>query len=116
MKFLLDENISETVSRGLRDAGYSVVHILDVGYEGRSDEDIMEFAQREKRIIVTHDKDFGNLVRFPVRTHAGVILIRLRNQSPRNTLIYLSRLLRMGENLSGKLVIIREGEYRIIGK
>ncbi|TSC78126.1 MAG: hypothetical protein G01um101433_413 [Parcubacteria group bacterium Gr01-1014_33] len=76
----------------------------------------MEFARRERRIIVTHDKDFGNLVRFPVRTHPGVILIRLRNQSPLNALAYLLKLLRAGKNLSGKLVLIREGEYRIIGK
>lgn len=116
MKFLLDENISRTVSRGLRDAGYDVVHVLDAGYAGKPDEDIIRFARRAGRVIVTHDRDFGNVLRFPVATHAGVILLRLRNQSPQNTLAHLLRFLRSRKGIFGKLVIIREGEYRIIGK
>lgn len=71
MKFLLDENISQTVSRGLRDAGYDVLHVLDAGYAEKPDEDIIRFAKRADRIIITHDRDFGNVLRFPVASHAG---------------------------------------------
>lgn len=115
MRFLLDENISQTVSRGLRDSGYGVLHVLDTRYCARPDEDIIKFARRERRVIVTHDKDFGNLLRFPAHSHAGVILIRLRNQSPHNTLKYLLGFLRQDRKVSRKLVVIREGGYTIVG-
>ncbi len=115
MKFLLDENVSQTAGRGLRDAGYDVLHVLDTPYRSAGDEEILKFAKRERRVIVTHDKDFGNLLRFPVETHAGVILIRPRNQTPPNTLRHLLKFLSVRGSLFGNLVIIRESEYRIVG-
>lgn len=115
MRFLLDENISQTVSRGLRDAGHDVLRVLDTAYRSQPDEDVIKFASRDKRIIITHDKDFGNLLRFPVAAHIGVILVRLRNQNPQNTLKHVLALLQSRDSIAGKLVIIRESEYRIIG-
>lgn len=116
MRFLLDENISRTVSRGLCDAGHDVMHVLDTRYRARPDAELIQFAKKEKRIIITHDKDFGNIILFPARNHAGVILMRLRNQRPYNALKYLLDFLSQKKKISGRLAIIRERGYMITGK
>lgn len=116
MKFLLDENVSQSVGQGLRDAGHDAVHIRETDLAGASDEEVMGRALAERRIIITHDKDFGNVLRFRIADHAGVVLIRLRNQNPDNTLVHLRHLFAMGRPLAGRLVIVRENAYRIIDK
>lgn len=114
MKFLLDENVSETLSQSLRDAGFSVIHVSEVGLESALDEEIISFARKNKLIIITHDKDFGNLIRFPLQIHYGVILLRFRNQRPSNVFPYLFEFLKQARNLKSRLVILREDGFRII--
>jgi predicted nuclease of predicted toxin-antitoxin system len=116
MKFLLDENISKTVTRHLRDAGFDVVHILEIMFQGKPDEAIINRAIEENRIIITHDKDFGNLLRFPLQQHNGVIMMRFHNQIPRNTAAHLLDFLSKNKSLQlqSRLVILRESGWRII--
>ena len=116
MKFLLDENISKTVTQRLRDAGFDVMHILEMGLQGKPDEDVMAVAVRESRIILTHDKDFGNILRFPLQKHSGVIIMRFHNQAPPNTARYLLDFLSKNETsqLQSRLVILRESGWKIL--
>lgn len=116
MKFLFDENTSRTFTRHLQEAGFDVVHVVDVGLAGKSDNDVMKLAQKERRVIITHDKDFGNLIRFPLQQHFGVIMIRLRNQSPLNATRHVLELLEKirGQNLKSCLVILAEQGFRLI--
>jgi predicted nuclease of predicted toxin-antitoxin system len=116
MRFLLDENISKTVTQHLRDADFDVVHVLAIGLQGKPDEEIMVVAIKEKRIILTHDKDFGNLLRFSLQHHHGVIMMRLHSQTPQNVVVHLSEFLSRNKTLQlkSRLVILREGGWRII--
>ena len=114
MKFLLDENISQSVAEGLREAGFRIYHILDFDLGGATDEGILVFAKKKKLTIITHDKDFGNLIRFPTQNHYGVIILRFRNQKPQNLLLFLLRFLSDYKDFKSKLVILREDAFRII--
>lgn len=116
MKFLLDENISQTVTRTLHEAGFSVTHVIDVELDQSSDEKILAFAKRKKLTIITHDKDFGNLIRLYKQSHHGVILLRFRNQKPNSVSLYLLRFLKTQKSLRSKLVVLREDGARIIGE
>ncbi len=50
---------------------------------GEKDEAILARAQLEKRVVLTHDKDFGELAfRFALAAESGVILIRLGGSNP----------------------------------
>lgn len=113
-RFLLDENISQTVSQILRDSGFSVLHIEEVGLSNSADEDILAFAKKRRLTVITHDKDFGNLIRFPVQNHYGVILLRFRDQRPQNVLLHLLPFLKDHKNLKSRLVILREDGFRIV--
>lgn len=114
MQFLLDENISQSVTRSLCEAGFSVIHILDVGLNQSPDEKILVYARKHNLIVITHDKDFGNLIRLYTQRHSGVILLRFRNQKPENVVMHLLHFLNIYKNIKSKLIVLREDGARII--
>lgn len=77
-KFLADENITPRVVKTFKEAGFATESIYDVKLQGASDEKIITFAKKNNYIIITHDKDFGNLLHSPDQSHAWVILFRSR--------------------------------------
>lgn len=83
LKLLLDENIGKEVFIFLKRQGYDTVSILNVK-PGMVDWEVLELAQKDKRIVITLDKDFGHLIYFRSQPHAGVILLRLTDESPKN--------------------------------
>ena len=80
MRFLLDANIALSVKQKLRIAGFEAFHVADVKLGTASDGEILAFAKRHRYIVITHDKDFGNVIRIPIASRRGVILLRLRDQ------------------------------------
>lgn len=115
-RFLADENIAPRVIDALKKEKFNVLSVYEKGLSAAPDEKILKTAQKEKRIILTHDKDFGNLVRQSYQSHGGVILLRLRNQSPQNVIHNLIPFLKeiKLDKIKNRLVIFQEGKVRII--
>ena len=61
LRFLTDENISETVLAYLRHRGHDVLDVKESGLAGYDDEVLLNPATEQNRVIVTHDSDFGML-------------------------------------------------------
>lgn len=78
LKLLVDENISPLVAMELRRLGYDAVHAKDVGLKGCKDMQLMAFARKTGRSLVTLDADFANVRRYPVGSHSGIIRLRLK--------------------------------------
>ncbi len=77
MLFLANENVAKTIVEGLRKNGHDVLSAKE-SMRGQPDDIILSRAQAEKRIVLTHDKDFGELaIRLGLPAESGVILIRL---------------------------------------
>ena len=83
MKFLTDENVSVTLLKGLRTAGFEAIDIKEKKLFGLPDEKVLEMAVTHKLIIITHDKDFLNITKRIQLGHFGIIILRFRNQNPR---------------------------------
>ncbi|MBI2444057.1 MAG: DUF5615 family PIN-like protein [Candidatus Magasanikbacteria bacterium] len=81
MRLLVDANISYRLVRWLRQAAHDVVAVLEIDANA-SDEKILRRAVREKRSIITYDKDFGELIFRHRRSHWGVILLRVKDETP----------------------------------
>jgi predicted nuclease of predicted toxin-antitoxin system len=80
MRLLADENISPDLVSWLRDAGHDVVAVREVA-RGEPDPRVLELAEDEGRILLTEDKDFGDLV-FRERLPAtGIILLRFHTRT-----------------------------------
>lgn len=82
MRIVADENISNTVIQKLRQKGHDVISIKETK-SAATDPNILKQAQQEKRLVLTHDKDFGELAfRYGLPSDCGIILLRLSGQSP----------------------------------
>ncbi len=107
IKFLTDENISKSLVRALRKSGYDIKDIKEEKLFGISDIEVINTAKEENRVILTHDKHFGNLVNYPLQSHCGVVLIRYRDQSPEYVIPRLIVLLdKLKNKLNGSLILI----------
>ncbi len=77
MRFLMNENVSGTVIGTLRQHGHDVLSVKE-SMRSAADDVILARAQVDLRILVTHDKDFGELAfRVGLPAESGVILLRL---------------------------------------
>jgi len=61
MVFLVDANLGRKFTRLLNNAGYEAAFINDI-LKNASDEEILAVAERQKQVIITSDKDFGELI------------------------------------------------------
>jgi len=79
MKIKLDENLPTALAEELRKLGYDTHTVPEEGLAGYVDPDIWAAAQNEGRFLVTQDLDFSDIRQFTPGTHAGILLVRLRN-------------------------------------
>ena len=84
MRFLVNENVSGTVIEKLRQSGHDVLSVKE-SMRSVQDDVILSRAQAEQRIVVTHDKDFGELAfRARLPASCGIVLFRLSGSDPEN--------------------------------
>ena len=79
-KFVIDEDMPRSTGTILKEHGYDIKDVRDYGFRGAEDEEIYEFAQREKAVILTGDRDFGNILRFPLGNHFGIVIAHFPNE------------------------------------
>ena len=113
MRFLVDENFPGTAVTVLEAAGHDVVWVRAVA-PGASDLDVLASAAREKRILVTFDKDFGELARgSALPSGCGVILLPLPMPRPGDVGRRLSDLITAREDWAGYFSVIEPGRIRM---
>lgn len=113
MRFLVNENISRTVIRELRTQGHDVLSVKE-SMGGASDEVVLVRAREENRLIVTQDKDFGELAfRWGLLPPSGVVLLRLTGESPESDNRLTLEILSGAEDFPGNFVVAESGRVRI---
>ena len=113
LRFLVDESCDFAVVRALRAEGYDVLAISEVACRS-DDRELIDQASREKRVLLTEDKDFGWLVFASHADSAGVILIRFPGNARQTLIQAVSQLVReQGEELLGTFVVVQPGHIRI---
>jgi predicted nuclease of predicted toxin-antitoxin system len=81
MRFLADENFPRAAVQALRSANHDVVWVQEVA-PGIKDEAVLQQAQDEDRVLITFDKDFGELAfRRGLPSSSGIILLRITMHS-----------------------------------
>jgi len=113
MKFLVDECTGTAVVACLRDKGHDAVAVVEVMPEA-DDMEILDRAVLEGRIVVTNDKDFGELVYRSGGEHRGVVLLRLRDERAANKVRMIKVVLaQVGERLRNHYVVVTEAGIRV---
>jgi predicted nuclease of predicted toxin-antitoxin system len=113
MRFLADENVSRLVVDRLRSAKFDVQAMTDIG-PGTSDPDVLEAARTKDRIVITEDRDFGELVVRQRLAVGGIILLELDHlsnaaEADRVPEVVLSH----AAKLAVHLVVIEPGRIRL---
>ncbi len=113
MRFLADESCDFAVVRALRGAGHDVVAIAEVAPRA-DDEWVIDMAVQEGRLLLTEDRDFGQLVYAAGHESSGVIFLRFpAGARARIADEVLSLVSERGEQLMGRFVVVQPGRYRI---
>ena len=73
---VLDEDMPRSTGIALVEAGYEVKDVRDYGHRGSGDEEIYRFAQEGKAVLLTGDLGFGNILKFPLGKHFGIVVAR----------------------------------------
>ena len=82
MRILADENVPVVAVATLRKHGHDVTSIYECS-SGATDKEVVRIASRDGRVIVTFDKDFGDMaLRAALSPRSGVILLRLPLPDP----------------------------------
>jgi predicted nuclease of predicted toxin-antitoxin system len=112
MKFLLDINASGSVADWLLDHGHDVLRVADVDAR-MEDHKVLQWALHEKRIIVTTDQDFEEMIWREKKPHEGVL--RLENLPRVERLSLLEYVLNHHneELASGAIVIASSRKIRV---
>lgn len=113
MRWIVNENVSGTVIRSLRDSGHDVLAVKEL-LRGASDREILGRAQIEGRIVVTHDKDFGELAfRHDLPANSGIILFRLSGTNADSDNRRVLAVLESRGDWSGHFAVVTDDRIRI---
>jgi predicted nuclease of predicted toxin-antitoxin system len=110
MRFLLDESAELRIATHLRQQGHDVKVSAHDYPSALSDREVLALAYQEQRVLITNDRDFGELIFRHGLPHAGVVYFRLGDQAIATKLAWLDRLLTSyTADLASYLVITDRG-------
>jgi predicted nuclease of predicted toxin-antitoxin system len=113
VNFLADESVDRPIVDSLRQRGHDVLYVAEME-PGISDDAVLDLANREGALLLTGDKDFGELVFRLGRFAPGVILLRLAGLSARSKgEVVAAAITQHIEELSRAFVVITPATVRI---
>lgn len=114
MTFLADENFPRLAIQALREAGYEVQWIGDSS-RGMRDEDVLASSISLRSVLLTLDKDFGELVhKQGIAAECGVVLFRVEVKSPDAFSALAVRVLSSRQDWEGHFTVVSQGRVRMI--
>ena len=113
LRFLIDESTGHAVAMHLRQHGYDALAVSDVMPQA-DDDSILRFAVTERRVLITNDKDFGEIVYRRRQQHCGILLLRLADVSAvAKKRAALSAIEQYGEQLIDAFCVATEQKSRL---
>lgn len=113
MKILVDVSAGLAIADVLRTLGHDVALVRDRDAR-MEDVDILAWAVADLRLIVTMDKDFGELVYHAGQPHAGVLLLRLEEaRTPEKERVILEIFRHYADQLPGRFAVYQDSRLRI---
>jgi predicted nuclease of predicted toxin-antitoxin system len=113
MKFLLDENVDYRLLAFLTRLGYDAVYLTEGYTYGLTDHHVLRIAEQNNRILITNDKDFGELIFRRHLPHCGVILFRLKDETVDNVQTRLQQVLIDYKDQLRHFLVITQQRVRI---
>jgi predicted nuclease of predicted toxin-antitoxin system len=114
VRFLIDECLPPSMARLLRAAGHDCAHVYELSLGGQPDEQIMALADRENRILISADTDFGELLaNAPVLAPSVILVRRADKRASSLAAVVLANLGQVADDLTaGALIVISDTRIR----
>jgi len=113
VEFVADESCAGPVIRALREAGHDVIAIAETS-KGIPDERVMERAFSERRVLITEDRDFGELVYARGHSSAGVVFVKFPSRARRaKPAVVVEAVAKLGARLHDGFTVIEPGRVRL---
>ncbi len=115
IRIKVDENLPEQIAELFNAHGHDAVTVGDQGWQGLADDELWRRIQGEGRWLVTADKEFGDIRRYPPGSHTGIILLRSSRES-RADYLRLAATVPMRiklDEINGAIVVVTERGIRV---
>lgn len=113
MRLLANENVPGPIVAALRALGHDVLSVKE-HMPGAKDRDVLARAQADERLVVTFDKDFGELaVRSRLPSSSGVVLLRLHGASPDEDNARAVAALTSRDDWAGHFAVVTDDRVRL---
>jgi predicted nuclease of predicted toxin-antitoxin system len=115
MRFLADAGVSPKTVRFVNQLGHDAIHVRTLGLERATDRELVERAAMDRRVILTFDLDFGEVLALGVLDKPSVIIFRLADERPDSVNQRLATVLseRAQELALGSLILVEDARYRL---
>jgi predicted nuclease of predicted toxin-antitoxin system len=114
LKFLIDMQLSPALAVWLKQKGHDARHAFEAGLGRASDEEILEAARKEDRVVITADLDFPRLLALVSARGPGLILFRGGDFSEKQIVELMARVLNSipAEEFPNSLVVVDKKRIR----
>ncbi len=117
LRLLLDQNVPQAILTWLKKKlpGWEILHVNELGFQGKPDEFIYLWAQKNVAIIVTYDEDFADSRYYPLGHHHGIIRLRVWPTTIEQTQSAMERLIADVSPITWRncLIIIDNNKIRV---
>lgn len=115
MKFLADHCLSMRTVRFLRNEGFLLTTLKELGHQELADPEVLSLAVDRGEILITEDRGFGNILEYPLYTHKGIIIISSKTRERITLHSVLKNFLFKASftELQGKLIIFEDNIVRV---
>lgn len=112
IKFLIDENIEKPIIDYLKENDFDVKLVSDIS-RALTDDKVIKLTNNENRILVTNDKDFGELVYRQRKISKGILLIRANSEDALIKVHLISEVIsKVKDKLLGHFIVVNETGIR----
>lgn len=114
IKFLANVNVEKPLIDFLNEKGFDIKWVTNID-KRMPDDRVCELANSEQRIIITNDKDFGEIVFYQKKIAYGIILLRVKGQKSAEKIVVLDKLLEnYQDKIANHFVVLTKTKFRFI--
>ena len=115
MTIFADHCVNTDVVNALRENGFEIERASEKDLDKATDEEIFSYVLKRKQVLLTFDKDFGNIVRFNIRQSKGIVIVYVERMDKKQimdkTVAFFKKI--KEKFLKGTLFIVEHDDIRI---
>ena len=114
VKFLADECTFDSTVEFLRNEGWDVTTVKEIGLRGAKDPEVLNKAQEMGAVLVTRDLGFGDIRRVPLSGYCGIVVLKMTYYASGEVHVVLRKMLRevKEDEFAGTLFIVDRNKWR----